>query len=300
MEEIQLQLFGDDDFPVMDAEPEKKMSPEDAAMTTLTGIRRIALPILSVRSFAVQELAAVGEIPPELLTEHTLFFITDGEMTCIIGGVEYTAGKGDCLYAAPGVMFSRPASRAPAAYLTLCFWDDTPKRDDRDSVYNFPHRMTYTDDPDVRATVDYLHRVCKTGSPDQRRKQLAALQLLLIQMEDFAVRSSDSDYVREMKNYILTHYREGVKLDDLAACVNLHPVYCAKVFRQSEGMSVGEFINRLRVARAQAQLENAVETSAVARDLGLSEYYFSRWFRRMTGVTPTEYRDSLRAAYIKH
>ncbi|MBP3918878.1 MAG: helix-turn-helix transcriptional regulator [Clostridia bacterium] len=306
MEEIQLQLFGDEDFPERkdaDTDMEGDAFQEGAgALSTLTGLRRTALPMLSVRSFASVPLSPVPEIVPMLLTEHTLLFILEGEMHCDIGGNGFTACKGDCLYAAPGMLFSRAESCVPCAYLHLCFWDDTPRPDGEsgDTVYAYPHKMTYLEDKDLCATVDYLRRVSETGSPDQTKKLLAALQLLLIQMEDAAARASGSDYVREMKQYLFDHYREGVQLCDLAAHVNLHPVYCAKVFRQNEGMTVGEFINHLRITRAVAQLENVAETSEVARDLGLSEYYFSRWFRRMTGVTPTEYRNSLRSAYIKH
>ena len=73
-----------------------------------------------------------------------------------------------------------------------------------------------------------------------------------------------------------------------------------KVAQIIEFADIGDFINQLRISRAAAQLESAIETSDVAEDLGLSEFYFSRWFRRMTGVTPTEYRDSLRSAFTKH
>lgn len=305
MEEItQLQLFGDEDFTLETGRhiPEEPDAQDDDTIAFLTDIRRIALPMLSVRSFVYTPLSRVEEIAPTLLTEHQLIFVTEGSVTCLIGGVSYTANAGDCLYAAPGVLFCRPEGNEPAAYMTLCFWDDTPRREGHlgDMIFAYPHKLTYIDDADVSYTVDYLKRVCLTGSPDQRKKCLAALQMLLIQMEDFVVRYSDNDYVRAMKRYILEHYREGVQLEDLADQVGLHPVYCAKVFKKCEGITVGDFINQLRISRAAAQLESAIETSDVAEDLGLSEFYFSRWFRRMTGVTPTEYRDSLRAAYTKH
>ncbi len=305
MEEItQLQLFGDEDFtlPTKSGTVASNEAPDDDAIAFLTDIRRIALPMLSVRSFVYKPLSRVEEIPPTLLTEHQLVFVMEGSITCLIGGTAYTAQAGDCLYAAPGVLYCRPEGDVPAAYMTLGFWDDTPRREGhiQDMIFAYPHKMTYIDDADVSYTVDYLKRVCLTGSPDQRKKCLSALQMLLIQLEDFVVRYSDNDYVRAMKRYILEHYREGVQLEDLAEQVGLHPVYCAKVFKKCEGITVGDFINQLRISRAAAQLESAIETSDVAEDLGLSEFYFSRWFRRMTGVTPTEYRDSLRSAYTKH
>lgn len=305
MEEIQLQLFGDTEPDASDdlLSPDNEAD-DETTLAYLSDIHRTALPMLSVRSFSLQPLAPIEEIPPVLLTEHTLIFVTEGELTCIISGKAYASHAGDCLYAAPGVLFCRPESRIPAAYLTITFWDDTPKRisdvGSSDTIYAYPHKMTYVDDPDITASVDYLHRVCRNGSPNQRKKMLAVLQMLLIELEDFVTRSSDNDYTRAMKQYLLEHYREGVKLEDLAEHVGLHPVYCAKIFRKSEGVTVGAFINRLRISRAASQLESAIETSDVARDLGLSEFYFSRWFRRMTGVTPTEYRDRLRSASVKH
>ena len=255
MEEItQLQLFGDEDFTLETGRhiPEEPDAQDDDTIAFLTDIRRIALPMLSVRCFVYPPLSRVEEIAPTLLTEHQLIFVTEGSVTCLIGGVSYTANAGDCLYAAPGVLFCRPEGNEPAAYMTLCFWDDTPRREGHlgDLSYAYPHKVTYIDDADVSYTVDYLKRVCLTGSPDQRKKCLAALQMLLIQMEDFVVRYSDNDYVRAMKRYILEHYREGVQLEDLADQVGLHPVYCAKVFKKCEGITVGDFINQLRISRA--------------------------------------------------
>ncbi len=300
-EDIQLQLFDDADFTELVSRSDDQRYNANVAVATLSGAHRVALPILSLRAFSVTGSGPVFEIAPVLLTEHMLVFVTEGELSCLIGGTSYTASAGDCLYAAPGTMFSRPATETPAAYIALCFWDDTPRdAGTEDRICPYPPMMPYAEDPDVTASVGYFRRVSENGTPDQRKKQLAALQILLIQLEDFVLRYSPNDHVREMKKYTLLHYREGVTLEALAECVGLHPVYCAKVFRDAEGITVGDFINRLRIARACAQLEDAIETSDVARDLGLSEYYFSRWFRRMMGVTPTEYRATLRGAYVKH
>ena len=103
MEEMtQLQLFGDDDFTL---ETSQKLTsgeaPDDETIAFLTDIRRIALPMLSVRSFSYTQLSHVDEIAPTLLTEHQLIFVMEGSVTCLIGGVSYTANTGDCLYAAP-------------------------------------------------------------------------------------------------------------------------------------------------------------------------------------------------------
>ncbi len=299
--DTQLQLFDSDELSYVENDSFGSTSSDAKVISILTDVRRISLPILSIRSFFYTPPSPVPELLPELLTEHSLVFVIEGALTQIINGITYTAKAGECLYSSPGSLICRPENADLTSYMTICFWDDTPHRIGQtdDTIFAYPHKMPYDDDVEVSATVNYLQKVCASGTPDQRKKCLAALQLLLIQLEDFVMRYSDNAYVREMKQYMLNHYREGVQLEDLAAHVGLHPVYCAKIFKKFEGITVGDFINQLRISRAAAQLESAIETSDVAKDLGLSEFYFSRWFRRMTGVTPTEYRDTLRAAYVK-
>ncbi|MCQ2432212.1 MAG: AraC family transcriptional regulator [Clostridia bacterium] len=278
------------------AENETRHNSENV-LSILSGVHRVALPSLSVRRFSCTQLSSVPEIAPELMAEHELLFILDGELTCIIGGESYTATAGDALYVAPGELRCRPDSKRPAAFMTICFWDDRTAASSAPTEFSFPHLIHYGSDADVCNTVEYLRRICEHETPDQRKKCLAALQLLLVQLDDFLLRYSQNEYVTAMKRYLLDHYREGVQLADLADHVGLHPVYCAKIFKLAEGITVGAFINQLRITRAAAQLECAVETSDVAEDLGLSEFYFSRWFRQMTGISPTEYRDTLRAGY---
>ena len=287
------------DYHMPNAGKRKQYHPENDVLSIFSDVRRVALPALSVRQFSCTHDEIVPEIAPELMAEHELLFVTEGEISCIIGGESYTAGKGSCFYCAPGELRCRLENRIPASYMTVSFWDDRTLAIREPAEFSFPHLIPYDRDPDLVASVVYLERICSAPTPDQRKKCLAALQLLLVQLDDFILRYSDNDYVRAMKRYLLEHYREGVQLADLAENVGLHPVYCAKIFKQSEGITVGAFINQLRITRAAAQLESAVETSDVAEDLGLSEFYFSRWFRQMTGISPTEYRDTLRAGYIR-
>ena len=271
----------------------------EEALTYLSDVRRVMLPILSLRHFSHVVSSPVTETAPELMSEHELLFVTEGEVSCIIGGETYTAGAGTCFYSAPGELRCRLESRIPASYMTIRFWDERSSFGSDTPEFDFPHMIPYADDPAVSASVRYLENVCDRATPDQRKQCLAALQLLLVQLDDYLLRCSDNDYVRSMKKYLLDHYREGVQLADLADHVGLHPVYCAKIFKQSEGITVGAFINQLRITRAASLLESVSATSDAAEDLGLSEFYFSRWFRQMTGVTPTEYRDTLRAGYVR-
>ncbi len=258
----------------------------------LSKVQRVSLPALSVRQFALVTQQTGYETLPELMTEHELLIVLDGKLTSILAGDIYTAGVGECLYAAAGDIRCLLSSEGAVSYLCLSFWDARETAE-----FPFPHKIPYHIDAAASATVQYCRHICESSAPTQQKQCIAALGMLLVQLEDFTVRYNENEYVRTMKEYVFSHYREGVQLADLAAAVNLHPVYCAKLFKQHEGETVGAFINRLRLTRAVAQLESTEETSDVAADLGLSEYYFSRWFRQMTGLTPTDYRDALRKKY---
>ena len=60
------------------------------------------------------------------------------------------------------------------------------------------------------------------------------------------------------------------------------------------GMSVNEYINKLRITQALHLLENSDATvSEIADKVGFSyQCHFSTAFKQITGMTPTEYRQS--------
>jgi AraC-like DNA-binding protein len=85
-------------------------------------------------------------------------------------------------------------------------------------------------------------------------------------------------------------------LAELAADAGVHPVHLARSFRQRYGVSVGEYVRRLRLDWAAAQL-TTTETplAAIAADAGFADQsHFTRAFRRHTGLTPGRYRRVVR------
>jgi AraC family transcriptional regulator len=87
-------------------------------------------------------------------------------------------------------------------------------------------------------------------------------------------------------------FREHLRIDDIADVAGVHPAHLAAVFRRVHRMPLGSYVRRLRVDWAADRLigtNNPI--SAIAAEAGFADQaHLTRWFRRVTGVTPAAYR----------
>lgn len=93
-------------------------------------------------------------------------------------------------------------------------------------------------------------------------------------------------------DYIAEHFAEKIKLSDLSKLMFLSEKYFSALFEEHMHMTVTEYIQRIRVARACAMLNSArASVSEVAMACGYGDVrFFNKLFLRYTGRTPTEYR----------
>ena len=275
---------------------ETEESPIDVRSLMRENLHKITLPPISLRAIRFLDSDALPEQTLELLTDCELLFLERGSVDFIINGEPFTLTEGHCFIGHPGTLRYRKETSSAISGLYIRYSSGAENDDFSESQASYTR---FSNSPDVLATISYLRRIYDGNMPNQQRQFLATIQVLIVQLEDCIAFFSENENVSEIKKYIYQNYRSGIQLKDLAEAVDLHPVYCAKLFRRYEGISVGTFINRLRLSRAAAMLEQISLTSDVARDLGLSEYYFSRWFHQMTGMTPTEYRDAVKAGFAR-
>jgi AraC-like DNA-binding protein len=86
---------------------------------------------------------------------------------------------------------------------------------------------------------------------------------------------------------------QRISLREIAECLRLNPDYLSRVFKQHVGRSVGRYIldRRLDVAR-DLLLSAPLSIKEIARQVGFDDaLYFSRIFRRETGLSPRDYRQ---------
>lgn len=97
--------------------------------------------------------------------------------------------------------------------------------------------------------------------------------------------------------YIQEHYKDKVTLEDLARCADRNPQYISAVFSRECGISIGEYITSLRVEEAKRLLRATnAPIGDIAQTVGYQDpKYFSRIFRKQTGLYPRAYRQADKA-----
>ncbi|HEX8734785.1 MAG TPA: AraC family transcriptional regulator [Pyrinomonadaceae bacterium] len=90
-------------------------------------------------------------------------------------------------------------------------------------------------------------------------------------------------------------FAENLSAEDLAAEAGVHPVYLASVFRRFYHETIGEYVQKLRVAHASKMLsDKEIPLCEIAYCAGFSDQsHLTRIFKRLTGITPGAFRDSL-------
>lgn len=96
-------------------------------------------------------------------------------------------------------------------------------------------------------------------------------------------------------NYLENHYTENISLEDAAKEMNISKHYLCSIFKKETGENMSLYINKLRIEKAkQLLLESDSRIKEVFEKVGYSnQQYFSKIFKKITGMTVNEYKESL-------
>lgn len=101
--------------------------------------------------------------------------------------------------------------------------------------------------------------------------------------------------IEQAKSYIHLHYSEDINRNEVAKSVYLTPEYLAKIFKKETGVSINNYINQYRVDQAKQLMKSSrAGISEIAARVGYNNAsYFVTIFRKLTGLTPSDYRQAL-------
>ncbi len=123
----------------------------------------------------------------------------------------------------------------------------------------------------AQMTLDYARRVADLQCGDSHRK-----------------------LVRDVRQYILSHIHERSTTEQLAHAVGRNRTYLCTCFKEETGMSVNDYITRIKMDEAKRLLQVTDKPlHAIAEHLGYSgQSYFQNVFKKVIGMTPLDYRRS--------
>ncbi len=98
--------------------------------------------------------------------------------------------------------------------------------------------------------------------------------------------------VEQAKAWLEANYGRRLKLSDVAQALYVSPSHLSHVFKEETGQTVLQYLTDLRIREARALLRTTdLSVGEVAQRVGFDNpSYFSRWFRRHAGTSPSDYR----------
>ncbi|TCD10514.1 AraC family transcriptional regulator [Pedobacter frigidisoli] len=96
-------------------------------------------------------------------------------------------------------------------------------------------------------------------------------------------------------SYVQINLKNNLSVIDLAQRANQHPDYFSRQFLKHTGERPNSFINSKRIERAQYLITTtAMSYAEIAPETGFESLpYFSRMFKKTTGLTPGAYRERI-------
>ena len=243
-----------------------------------------------------------------------LFLPREGRLTVRIEGRDWVAGPGDAVFCCPGVSrrVIAPAEE-PVRFEHL--------RMDPDRLPGLPDyaprlRMILAEAsqagmrmliPAERVKDLALQKLADRCLREERERSfgydlciLSRLSLICIAVIRFWIGNGlklsnlteQENPIYTLSGYIQTHLRDGLRVEDLAACCGLSYPWFAKKFREIYGVSCKDFIEQIRVAQVEQYL---MYTSLSLTEISVMTGYADcshmiKNFKRIRGITPGQYR----------
>ncbi len=233
------------------------------------------------------------------LSSFLFFYVKKGSGFLDYEGKEYEISAGDCVF----INCQKPYSHRTSEDLWSLEWIHFNGPGILPIYLKYLERggravFHPDDDMEVERIFNSLNNIAH--SPDYIRdirinEHLASLLTFIMSFSwnpDAEPGVGDSGDLYALRDYIDAHYPEKITLDKLADQFLVNKYTLARGFKEKFGTSIISYLLLVRITHAKQLLrftDNSVED--IGNMCGITPlYYFSRMFKQIEGVSPTDYR----------
>lgn len=249
---------------------------------------------IDLRDFTVKEIVdrAEEEVPRHTHEGAHFLLIIDGLYITSARGVDHLCSSSALIFNPPGTTHCDRFHSKGGRFLTVSIKPDAPGCG-QSSMGLAEHPVGFSG-----GEVSWLGLALykEFRKPDEMSP--IVMEGLALELVGRTLRSrikSDASPPRwlQLANQLINdRFAEPLTVSEIARSVGSHPVYLVRAFRKHYGLTVGEYLRKLRVEFACRQMSRTDAPLAhVAAAAGFyDQSHFTRTFKRLTGMTPTEYR----------
>lgn len=116
----------------------------------------------------------------------------------------------------------------------------------------------------------------------------------------FGKQEQKPHYVGQAKNYIRVNYMSPITADSVAANVGVSLRYLTRLFKDSTGSGVQDYLISTRLNHAKRLLSQGLSVNETAFQSGFNDaFHFSKAFKKVIGISPSEYKKQFLEQPIK-
>lgn len=249
-------------------------------------------------------------------------YIDKGCMVVTIEGKEYLLKSGELIFFQPNEFHSLEAKELSAPNHTVVSFVSNSK-----AMKYFKNKIIALNSAErkllsilLREGLSAYSPIEKqppiTGMTEKESAPIGAVQMTFNLLEEFLItllRRSESgisigtrllspmyyeslpDRIKEIAKYMEQNIRTSLSVSQIAKHFLLSESGLKKLFARDVGCGVTDFFNNMKIEKAKEYIrENEMNFTQISDELGFSSiHYFSRLFKKKTGMTLTEYRSSV-------
>ncbi len=226
-----------------------------------------------------QEDCAPGHSFGPCIRKYTLIhYVRQGKGTLYKGGKAYPVTAGEAFIILPGEVTTYTADETdPWQYRWIGF--------DGELSGKFAELPAVVSVSDV-CFDSYDHVIAHAGVIEY----YLAGQLFRLLSELSHGAKHHNHYVRRVQDYIKTSYMRELRVEQIAASLNLDRRYLSRIFKEKTGQTIQEYIIFIRMEEACRLLSEGYRVNEAARLCGYTDTCnFSKMFKRIYSVSPAFY-----------
>lgn len=230
---------------------------------------------------------------PRLVESHVLFIVKAGGGRLMIDLLSYRLSQDTVHIAHPGQTAGITAEIGEKLDLYMIMFDVRSEAG-TEAVFPYDGEIHVRADTQTQLLCDSINDCFRNERALERFRGQSFFQELLYGAMSQIRLSHEADSrtaLNRTKAYIDSHYSESLTIERLARMAEISPKYYVNLFKKTYGISAIDYLTEARVnAAKQLMLRSEARLRDIAHQVGYNdEFYFSRMFKKETGMSPTAY-----------